>query len=111
MSESADITIKQGEAKSVRFTITDGTSEVNVSAATLSFSIKADKRHAAALVSKADGDFDKSQAAIGIVTVPLSSSDTDMAPIMYVGEVTVTFGVSRVEKSGDINIKVERAVT
>jgi hypothetical protein len=103
------ITLKRKEAKTIRFTVTSDGVAADVSTATLSFQIKSDK-DGDALVSKADGDFDKTDAATGVVTVPLSATNLDLTPGKYYGELRTTFSASNIDKSGDITIKIEKAV-
>ena len=60
--------IKQGEAKTVTFTVKDALgSGVDLSGAALFLAVKKDKSEAEYTFSKADPEFDKSQAANGIV--------------------------------------------
>lgn len=106
----ADVTLKQREAKTIRFTVTDDGAAVNLSTTTLRFLMKHAKSETSYLVSKVDGDFDKSQAAVGIVTVPLSSTDLNQEDGRYIGELVITFGVSNLDRSADIDIKIEEAV-
>jgi hypothetical protein len=64
--------IKQGEAKTVTFTVKDRLgSGVDLSGAALLLGVKKDKSEAEYTFSKADLEFDKSQAANGIVSVNL----------------------------------------
>lgn len=107
----ADVTVKQKEAKTVRFTVTDADgSAVDLSTSTLQFDIKRHKRDTTALVTKADAVFDKTSAALGIVTVPLSETDLDQAYGDYVGELKIVFSGSNIDKSADISIEIQKAV-
>ena len=60
--------VKQGEAKTITFTVKDalGTG-VDLSGAALLLGVKKDKSEADYTFAKADQEFDKSQAASGIV--------------------------------------------
>ena len=105
------ITLKQEEAKTIRFTETDsdGTA-VSLSTSTLRFNVKRSKREAASVIAKVDADFDKISAALGIVTVPLSATDLDLDFGEYVGELMIMFSASNIDKSADISIEIQRAV-
>jgi hypothetical protein len=106
----ASITFKVGEAKTIRFTVTDDGAAVDLSTATLRFLLKESKADTEYLVSKEDGDFGKAQASSGIVTVPLSSTDLTQSVGRYVGELEITFSASNVDRSTDIDVVIEQAV-
>jgi hypothetical protein len=107
------ITLKAGEAKTIRFTITDAAGDaVDVSEATLTFMVKQNKKNDSALIAKNDGDFDKTQAASGIVDVDISATESDLPALdAYVGELKVQFSSSNIDKSADIDFVIEGAVT
>jgi len=104
--------IKQGEAKTVTFTVKDsqGTG-VDLSGAVLLLGVKKDKSEAACTFSKADLEFDKSQAANGIVSVNLSAADTDQPEATYIGELTCAWAGPVIKKSEDFFLQIKRAVT
>jgi hypothetical protein len=104
--------IKRKEAKTLRFTCTSSGVAVNLSAATMSFMVKSDKTalDAAAIISKVDADFGKTSAASGIVTLPLSASNTDFAPGTYYGELKSYFSATNIDKSADIKFVIEQPV-
>lgn len=111
------IIVKQGEAKTITFTITDADGvAVDVSAATLSFAMKGDRDDASVLVSKEDGDFGKAQAVSGIVTLPLDSDDTNqtiadgLTEKEFIGELKIAFSASNTDLSDDITIKINKAI-
>jgi ribosomal protein S11 len=106
------IVIKQGEAKTITFTVKDASGAViNLSAATLLFGIKKDKADSAYAFSKLDADFNKAQAALGIVSVNLSVTDTNQAESTYVGELKCAWAGPVVKKSEDFFLQIKRAVT
>jgi hypothetical protein len=109
----ASVTMKAGEAKTIRFTITDADgAAVDVSAATLTFMVKQNKGDDAALISKSDGDFDKTQAASGIIDLDISATESNLpAKDAYVAELKVEFSSSNIDKSADIDFVIEEAVT
>ncbi len=105
------VSFKQKEAQTVRFTVTDATDAVvDLSTATLTFAVK--KYGAAAYaILKADATFDKTQAALGIVTVPLSATDLDLAQGEYGGELKMYFSAANIDKSADITVVIKQAMT
>lgn len=107
----ATITLKQKEAKTIRFTVTDASGIVNLSTATLTFGVKKNKSDAAYVILKADALFGKVLAATGIVTVPLSATDTDLDQGEYIGELKTFFSATNIDKSADITVVIEQAVT
>jgi ribosomal protein S11 len=106
------LVIKQGEAKTVTFTVTDADgAAVDLSAAAMFLGVKKDKSDAAYTFSHADADFDKTQAASGIVSVELSAADTDQPEATYIGELRCAWDGPVIKKSEDFFIQVKRAVT
>jgi hypothetical protein len=106
------IVIKQGEAKTVTFTVKDalGTG-VDLSGAALLLGVKKDKSEAEYTFSKTDPEFDKSQAANGIVSVNLSAADTDQPEATYIGELKCSWTGPVIKKSEDFFLHIKRAVT
>ena len=106
----ASVSFKQGEAKTLTLTVTEGGTAVDLSAATLEFAVKKRKSDTSYVIRKEDGDFDKTQAADGIVSVDLSAADTDQDPWSYIGELKVSFSASSIDKSADLTVVIEQAV-
>jgi hypothetical protein len=106
------IALKAGEAKTIRFTVTDADGDVvDLSSATLAFTVKKRKSSdISADITKVDGDFDKTQAASGIVDVDISSAESNLPAASYVAELKVTFSATCVDKSADITFTIEAAV-
>ena len=104
------IKLKQGEGKTVNFHITKGGS--NVTSCTLTFEIKDKASDTSPVMSKADTDFDKTDAANGNYTLTFEVDDTkDLAAKTYTSELkTVITADTDVDKSYDIPFVVERAV-
>jgi hypothetical protein len=104
--------IKQGEAKTVTFTVKDGLGTgVDLSGAALLLGVKKDKSEAEYTFSKTDPEFDKSQAANGIVSVNLSATDTDQPEATYIGELKCSWTGPVIKKSEDFFLQIKRAVT
>ena len=113
---SEKLTIKQGEAKTITFTVKDALgAAVNLSAATLTLGVKRVKSDEAFSIYKEDADFDKTQAASGIVTVVLNSTDTDLPEKTspYIGELVCSWvgPPETINKSADFFLQIEASVT
>ena len=104
------ISIKQGEAKTLTFTITEDGASLDLSKATLSFAVKEQKTDTEYIIEKTLGNFDVSGASIGKVSITLSSTDTDIDPESYVAELRVEINPSNIYKSDDIDFIVEKSV-
>jgi hypothetical protein len=106
------ISLKQKEARTVRFTCTSNGSAIDLSTATLSFMIKGSKSEAdsQARISKTNTDFGKTSAASGIVTLDFSASDLTQAAGTYIGELKAIFTASSIAKSNDLIVVIEGAV-
>jgi hypothetical protein len=104
------IKIKQGEGKTVNFSITKDGSPVQT--ATLSFEVKEKASDTSPAISKVDNDFDKSDASNGNYTLTFEVDDTKgLKAKTYVSELkTIITAGSDVDKSYDIPFVVERAV-
>ena len=101
------VSFKRKEAKTLRFTIKDANGDVvDVSAATLTFGVKRLKSDPAYIVEKADGDFDKTDANVGIVLLPLSATNLDQSPDLYRAELKTHFSNSNIDKSADIDFTI-----
>jgi ribosomal protein S11 len=107
----AKLIIKQGEAKTITFTVKDalGTG-VDLSAATLTLGVKKNKADAAYAIEKADGEFNKIQAANGIVSVNLSAEDTGQPEATYIGELKCAWAGPVINKSADFYVQIKGAV-
>jgi hypothetical protein len=108
----ADLVLKQGEAKTVTFTVTDndtGTA-IDLTGCTLAFAMRM-QNTIAIVVSKVDVDFGRTGEATGVVTIFLTGTDTNQAPGNYVGELKIVFTSSpvAVDKSVDLEIIIQRA--
>jgi hypothetical protein len=107
------VIMKQGEAKVVTLTVTDEAGAlVNLSAATLTLGVKAHASDLLFVIQKANTDFDKTAAASGVVKVPLTATDTNLAPGDYVGELKAEWASSPVviEKTINFYLQIRQAV-
>ena len=104
--------IKQGEAKTITFTVKDalGTG-VNLTGAALLLGVKKDKADTEYTFAKTDPAFDKSQAASGIVKVDLTAADTNQPEATYIGELRFSWAGPVIKKSDDFFLQIKRAVT
>jgi hypothetical protein len=104
--------IKQGEAKTVTFTVRDALGAgVDLSGAALLLGVKKDKSETDYTFAKTDQEFDKSQAANGIVSVNLSAADTNQLEATYIGELKCAWAGPVIKKSEDFFLQIKRAVT
>jgi len=90
------IVLFRKEAVTIQFTITykaDDTA-VDCSLATCSFSVKRRSTDADSSIEiqVAHASFDLTNAATGIITMPLSRTDTNLTPASYVGQLELDFG-------------------
>jgi hypothetical protein len=109
---SDKLVIKRGEAKTITFTVEDALGAgVDLSQATVLLGVKKDRSEAAYTFFKADQQFDKSQAASGILSVALTAADTNQPEGTYVGELQFTWTGPVIKKSKDFFLQVKRAVT
>jgi hypothetical protein len=88
--------IKQGEAKILTLTVTDENFlDADLSAATLVLGLKLQKNQVGYSLSKQDSDFDKTNAAQGVLNVFLNSTDTgNLAPGVYYVELEATWAAT-----------------
>lgn len=106
------IVFKQGEAKTVTFTVKDTLGNgVDLSGATLLLGVKKDKSEADYVFSKTDQEFERSQAANGIVSVNLTAVDTNQPEATYIGELRCAWDGPVIKKSEDFFLQINRAVT
>jgi hypothetical protein len=113
MATKPNFTLKQKEAKTLRFTIRDKLTGavVDVSSATLTFAGQKQVNPDGLDITKADGTFGKVDAENGIVTLPLSASDLDLDAEVYECELKVEFSASNIDKSTHIELTIEEAIT
>lgn len=108
--------IKQGEAKTFPVTVKRDGAAIDVTLATFTVTIKETKA-GAALVTVADGSFDKTDAVNGNVTFPLSTTDTTTGIGLlevdlknFFMEIKTQIAVDDVDISTDLILPVRRAV-
>jgi len=102
--------MKQGEAKTITFTVTDSdAAAVDCSSTTCSF-IVAKKKGGTAIISKADGDFDKTSAATGVLTITISGTESNIDDSDYLSELKITFTSSNIDKSEDIVFNIKKSI-
>ena len=108
---ASEITMKKGEGKDIRFNITRDSSVIDLSSATFKFGVKADYDDTTYLIEKTDDDFDKTLASVGIVSVNISATDSDITEDHYISELKITITASTdVDKSITIPFEIQRAV-
>jgi len=107
----SSITIKKGEAKDIQFTYTiDGVAQ-DVSSNTFSFKVKENILSETYVIEKADIDFDKTDAANGIVTCNITTTDSNIEARTYIAEIQmIVIAGTNVDKSTDITFIIDEAV-
>ena len=99
----------KGEKKNVKFTIQDENGDAkDCSSATLTFVSKSDKDGSADL-TVADGSMDKTDAATGIVLVPVDTTGLTHATTYY-SELKIAYSGTSVDHSGDILMTITQPV-
>ena len=105
----SSITMKQGEAKTITFTVTDSDGvAIDCSSTTLSF-VVVEQSGQPAKISKEDSDFNKTNALIGIILLPLNDTDSDIPAMLYVSQLKIIFNSTNIDKSVDIDFTIERS--
>ena len=110
----ADLELKQGEAKTIQFTVTDSSGDaVDVSAATSAFFVKKRKSDTAALISKYSTatDFTVTSATAGIISCVLNATNTDQTPGKYVSELTLAWSATNIDKSTNLSVSITQKVS
>lgn len=109
---SSVIKVKQGEARSIFLFCSDAFgAPVDLSAAILFLGVKRDPQDADYVFSHGDVDFDKTQAAQGIVGIGLTTLDTAHDTGLYVAELKCNWNGTNIQKTPTFNIEILQAVT
>lgn len=111
------IILKQKEAKTVRFTVTDSNGDaVDLSSATLSFMARestSDGLGATVSIEKSNSDFLRTPPyddANGVVGLSLSTDNLDLEAARYHSELKVVFAADNIDKSANIALIIEESV-
>jgi hypothetical protein len=109
----SNIIFKQGESKTINITVKDSLNvAVNLSGATLTLGVKASKNDTSYAITKDDTAFNKDLAASGIVSVPLTATDTNIAEGDYIGELKCSWASgATINKSTDFLLQIKKAIT
>ena len=89
---------------------TNGHTGWYLATATFTFSMKQNIAQSSADMTKTDGSFDKADAATGIIRLALTSTDLDFVGTYY-GELKTSFTSGQIDKSPNITMVFERAIT
>ena len=89
-----EIIYSRGEGQPLTFTILIGGEAPDLTGATFSFVVKRRFTDTSYEIEKVDGDFNKSQVDEGIVSVPITTADTDIEPAIYVGQLKIVITAS-----------------
>ncbi|MBI9086816.1 MAG: BppU family phage baseplate upper protein [Desulfobacterales bacterium] len=106
----SQIKIKQGEARTLAFTITRNSASLSLEGTTLEFVVKENKNDTDYIIQKVNADFGIIQADEGIVTLSLTAEDTQITPDVYVAELRIALVDDSIVKTEDIDFIIERSV-
>lgn len=106
----ANLSFKQGEARTVTFTITENGSPVDLTGTTIVMGVKRSKADSSYTILIEDAEFDKSQEQNGIISCFINASDTNIEPGTYVLELMISFSNGVIEKTADASLIIQRAV-
>ena len=100
----------KGEQKILKFTLTDKDTKlpINLTGCTLGFKAVIEGQGNKE-ITKADTDFDKTQAALGIIKFTLTSDDLDTVG-KFDCQLKITFSNGEIEKSEQFNIYVDESI-
>jgi len=108
---SNSLELKQNSARWLTFELTDENGQaVDLTGCTFSYRLKRFKEDDSPLISKSNEDFDKDEASQGRVRVFLSSTDLDLDPDNYVGELKINFPGGDVFISEDLDLQILMSV-
>lgn len=108
----ADISVKQGEAKTLTFTITQAGVALDVTGGGFKFAVKETKDDTTYKIEKDTVDFGVGDAALGKLYLPLSETDLGIDPGEYVAELKIDLTTSSsatgegIDKSADLSMEV-----
>lgn len=106
----ADITIIQGEGKTIPLTFVDEDGDVvDLTSATMSFKL-AKNLTEVALISKTHSDFDMTDAALGIAYFDVSTTETNIAVGAYLGQGNAHWTATNSDKTRLFIIVVDPAI-
>ena len=111
MADLPTLQFKEGEAcLNVQFTITESGSALDVSEAKISMSVAPQNALGTPTFTKVDADFDKADAASGIILVDLSAANL-ATPGSYSADIKLSFSASNIRKTETFKIVIEAAIT
>ncbi len=102
------ITLKIGEEKVLTFTTSNNNVAVDLTGCVFTFVLALNNT---TVLTVADGDFDKTDILTGIVTITLTEVQTDIDAGVYTGELKIVHLSGIIDKSVDMKITMERALT
>lgn len=108
---TSTLLLKSGEARTITFTVTDAGVAVDLTTATLSFVVKADRDDNVAVISKVHADFDRNDVATGIVKATVTAADTAaLEEGTYLGELKMAFNATNVKRSADVLLIITKGI-
>ncbi len=100
----------QGEAKTLKFTITDSSGTVvNVESATFRFGAKPREEEEAISFVHCHDDFDLTDASSGVVTVGITTSDTAHEAGKYAAQLRTIFSATNIDL-GKVDFEIVKGI-
>jgi len=105
----ADLEIKRGESRTLKFTFNSTITEANINGAVFTFKVKTNIDNDDSLVTIEHAEFDLSDAANKIITCVFDSDDSDMVG-NFVCELEAIFSGTTTFKSATRTLSVYEAI-
>lgn len=106
MADRADIMLKQKEQKTLKFTFKNITTGAIIPLTGAIFKLVIENFEGTEVVTKNDGDFDKSQVINGIVRITLSENDLNQSFGVYELEIKTSFSEGEIDKSKTFTLNI-----
>jgi hypothetical protein len=99
----------KGEQKILKLTLTDKDTKLSVNLIGCTLEFKMQIQGGAKMIIKTDSQFDKTQAALGIIKFTLTSDDLDIVG-KFDCQLKITFPNGEIDKSEQFNIYVDESI-
>ena len=99
----------KGEQKILKLTLTDKDTKLPINLTECTIEFKMQVQGGGKMIIKTDSQFDKTQAALGIIKFTLTSDDLDTVG-KFDCQLKITFPNGEIEKSEQFNIYVDESI-